>query len=1235
MINYQLNLKPSGWKKWKHVRTFLPNAIRGVPYAPFPPSYLPASKFWVQGIAIHCDSLIPPWSGFLDAYGSFSMGGGLSGTLMGALNGIDVVNKLMGQPTSISWRLGGNPPPTCGYCIGDLYKENVYFYLDVVRAAPSLLTSTMYSDVFHRCRLKRIYVHHGEVRTYIQKSGDITEGNLLLDIDSQISNTAIDILPVSGTIKITKKATVAKDGTLSIPPIITLTIIAVKSNFSFDVSSDTPTIFPEAGDFYEFEKPLCIEDPLLISGIWLGKESEVNGITATSGFDAHITSYNSPYESVQCSGLYVFKNTVGNVVSISVTAPLTTSDNGEWYWKTKGKTSDVFLDDPYRYKEIYTASNSNTSSTTTTTLIEGTTLIVTEVEKFKEATEADIGTYFSLPTSQYVRIEIDKAGYASRQNWHSPILKREWVKQGGKYFKILNQPSGNVIDVSLKDVTEMFDFDVDGAMSIFNQYSWMITEHYMFDESRGIFEGTISSAVYDKATDITTVTINPKTSSLGTFAKGNQMYNPPYLNNVNSFFNRYTLNATSSVISPSMVVLYTKYDKWKFIYNNNEYAIDKFNIASPFPTENTSPYTINLTCYGNVSGNIKTGYVSFGERYKKFINLSNSGSLLYDVTEGIDQNDNPAICLDADWISSPIVLDVPKETIVGVCGGRYFGMPHTKDFVTSENGEDLFVTTPYGAIGLGSLYCKMVQEDNVVFNDPYTNKLTIRHAALGFKDYPQKSEVVMGTGEKKLLNGTSTLTLDSLKERVKSISFKAETADNKNIMFGIKNTNNIYGVVNSGKGDVDLQTLRIQGICSNSVSSTTISANDYIYENRIASPVYVPCRSCNINYKTYDTVDIGIPTTDSPIIPIGGGISDVTIEYIKENQTIENNGLSDMFLTYCGEKIIIYGAYVPPFSVDGVEYNSGNNKWYTSNGVFIVGSGSHGLRWECPSFMNPLPNIKPDAYPDIEATDIKYPLLVLPDCDYMGGILDPSTQLLSIFIRSYKDGKEYIGCLQVAYNSLPYKLKKGNLIDTDKKISDFLVRPLFIDMNNSAGMVTDTGVIDNYTRIIGVGGTNALIPISDAINVISPFIMQDGTVGLLYDSNMGINLLYSRGGNYWRSTPYILSRNSHSPLYIEDGLIAYITPLGIEVKLNIDNLLYATMAHGDSEGISASDSEALQRAIDSNPKVLIGSGQLDAQRLTGYKTIEGIYKIFFYDQNNDLSCMESPNMMKWNVAANF
>jgi hypothetical protein len=88
-------------------------------------------------------------------------------------------------------------------------------------------------------------------------------------------------------------------------------------------------------------------------------------------------------------------------------------------------------------------------------------------------------------------------------------------------------------------------------------------------------------------------------------------------------------------------------------------------------------------------------------------------------------------------------------------------------------------------------------------------------------------------------------------------------------------------------------------------------------------------------------------------------------------------------------------------------------------------------------------------------------------------------------------------------------------------------------------------------------------------------------------------------------------------------------------ETDIDNLLYAAMKYGDSEGISASESEALQRDIDSNLKVLIGSGQLDAQRLTGYKTVEGTYKIFFYDQNNNLSCMESSNMMKWNVAANF
>jgi hypothetical protein len=70
-------------------------------------------------------------------------------------------------------------------------------------------------------------------------------------------------------------------------------------------------------------------------------------------------------------------------------------------------------------------------------------------------------------------------------------------------------------------------------------------------------------------------------------------------------------------------------------------------------------------------------------------------------------------------------------------------------------------------------------------------------------------------------------------------------------------------------------------------------------------------------------------------------------------------------------------------------------------------------------------------------------------------------------------------------------------------------------------------------------------------------------------------------------------------------------------------------------GDSSSDQEKIQKNFDKAKTILVGSGQIDAQRLTGYKTADGIWKIFFYDPHMFLSCVESKNLFNWHISDNF
>ena len=107
-----------------------------------------------------------------------------------------------------------------------------------------------------------------------------------------------------------------------------------------------------------------------------------------------------------------------------------------------------------------------------------------------------------------------------------------------------------------------------------------------------------------------------------------------------------------------------------------------------------------------------------------------------------------------------------------------------------------------------------------------------------------------------------------------------------------------------------------------------------------------------------------------------------------------------------------------------------------------------------------------------------------------------------------------------------------------------------------------------------------------------------------------------------------------SPLYIGDDILIFIINNEIGIKLGVEMSLYAAMNAGDA-GSSTAFIESIQQQLDQIPVRLIGSGRILAQKLTGYKTSTGIYKIFFYTSDNTVTCMQSTNRLYWTFAPNF
>jgi hypothetical protein len=115
------------------------------------------------------------------------------------------------------------------------------------------------------------------------------------------------------------------------------------------------------------------------------------------------------------------------------------------------------------------------------------------------------------------------------------------------------------------------------------------------------------------------------------------------------------------------------------------------------------------------------------------------------------------------------------------------------------------------------------------------------------------------------------------------------------------------------------------------------------------------------------------------------------------------------------------------------------------------------------------------------------------------------------------------------------------------------------------------------------------------------------------------------------------ARDGRGGLLIDDYFF-YVTPSGIEVKFTSysdfsdDRTIAVKKAAGQNTSVIEVNK---QEELDSMKHFLIGSGPIDFQRLSGYLTPDGTIKIFFYNKDNALVCMESKDSFQWKVADNF
>lgn len=1286
---------PNGWNQWR----FIDSTTEDIHLsdAAFPNVYTPSDAFWVRSIITNC---LIPWYNTIDPFHAFLISGGNSGSAVGSASALSVVNALLEYYLAIGeFGLGRkNNAPQMGFAISDKFKQHVWTHFIVENIINSLvLLAAPDIEMLQNSRYKQLYVNHGEVVSVLD-----WEGSKILDIgikkDTPPSN--IDINGVN--IKIVKD-----NGSSYILPILSL-----RDDWTIVVGSPSSESSPiSAGDFYSLNTTWLIEDPLLLSGLWNGRENDIRS-SMNSGMNLFVTTHNKPYQEGKILGVYLLAERRDEVTTNTTTANATTNgnptvptsttstttpirpiypfvpgssmldtSNTEWVWFGFGNSanfSDIYPNE-IRYKKEETDDG-------------------VEDAEIENGTFTQYSTFWSNPDAVALRVEISSGGYWFRHNWYSDNLKGAYLKSNGKLYKILEHPTAQIIDVSITSVDGSSKFDpyANQNYSILNQKAWLITEHfsgYTNGLSQGIFKGDIVSVSYIPGSNQTQIFMNvlkdnfptqatspvgPKTIGITKLVRENP--SGPIIEAQeevpNSYLNRfkYKLNSVSGLVEK-----YKKFDKWLLWTENGTKYNYIISVVESEPTSTTLyNYAFEIFLDGDATDSVSVGdqaYISFDdafETYRDVLSKEHGFNLSLEVQPGLTdaQGSVPPfiisnlLCINGEYRSNPYNLEIFPGDRIGITEGYLFGI-EANGSASSQIDQLMLVSTPRSGRGVSALFHDLRQEDWVGYKDTVSGNLTIRKGSANFKEFPAKSEIIIGNMQSENMSGgfTDTITLNSSYQRLRRLILEVpEFTDGARteLLFGIGSIDNIHGIPISGDGIVDLQSFRRDGIAPDILPSSSFKD----YDGNEVAPVVLYKKS---SFQNLDKLplDIAVDTTEyNTVKVINGLVSPVRADYANNNQVIDNPGILDLLRTEDGEILILYGKSVSEFNLlSGSSVYSVNNStqsgnaWTNKNAVFAIGSFDDGYFWGAPFVLKTgQESLQP----------FEYPVMLMNGVDYLASIYDELNQTLVIFVRAFDSTKKaYIGVYRIYAKTVNHSLNPcqdpsySSYSPSQSRLSFSWRPPLltndfiynedeFWTMNESVidsqyifdptDSSTSGLIADEYYRILGPISSGSQIESGGEVGIISVGKLDDGTYVLFYDSEQGIRAIFSSSkGRVWVESGLIYARNGRAGLMLGRYLF-YISDRGIEIKFTnkTDYSHDRTIATKKTEGINVGVLEVnMQDDLDAMDHFPIGSGPIEFQRLSGYITSDGVMKIFFYDINDKLKCMESKNVFDWKVADNF
>lgn len=1235
---------PNGWNKWMWAR----NVIEGVVLSDgvIPSNYTPANGFWIRSLISNCAIswiVVDPQKSFFQttANASFSLGM--------VLTGMGVAQTMFSLPSQAIFGLGGqNRGPEFGYCIGNKFHQYIWMGFVVYNVAGEVFVESLRPELTQNSRFTRIYLIQGIVGGYSIVNG---EHVLRLDISSHTPPPNETILSgVKINIRSQNKNT-------------SVSIKKVNPNWDLIIDAPDETSVPKGGDYYYFDTPVCIEDPYLITGYFNGTESLAStggSQQSASGYDLYCTSKNSPYEKGQVTGVYIWSKldsgptdqsssaAVPEARSVQPVFGASMDDDASSTWAFLGngngaKSPGFPYPNDTRYKAVAEASDTNTTTTLSGSQSVNLPQPAVKYVKRQVASQNNYSKIQDDKNIEYIRTEISCGGSSTRNNWFAPCLKGQFIKSGGQIYKIIGHVEANVIDVAKQSVSGSGSFDPLGnaEIAIVNQYAWMINEHYdegVSTNSTGIFAGSdVNSSTGAIKYDTSDFPWNLVKKGLAEL----------------SFAERYktVINNASTKLKSA----YKKFQNWRLIDGSGSaHIIDNVIFSSPSGGDPSEAYTISVTLK-NAKETISGGnvYIVFNEPLDKPIKPVST----IEYSEIKQEETTPAyvtgdtLCLDGDVQIGPYRITLDKDDRVGYCGNYLFGISNQR--AMNPYGAVIMITTPGTSTGIASVYHKLKEEDWVAYNDPVTGKVNIRKGQLDFRAAPSKSLVAVGQSDLAQVSG-NPLKLDTGKDWLGRLQLKISSASESSPAtdFGVGTLDNIYGFYVSGAGGVSLPPLDTP-----SKKSTSLPIDTWKGDGYLVSPVFAYKEGGVQAFKDI-IVDMSIPTKSGPVFIRQGSSSKSYAQYFANKQVLGDLGGYDLLRISDGEMMFIYTAELVGFNVAGgglVNATSNQSNWTNSNALMMVGSPDDGLTWTTPWTKK----VELSSGNSENSTNIynkPYPIMLLSGVEYLCSVYNRISDKITVYVRCSQNNKGFVGCFTFLVATLLNKLSLcTTMTGFETAQMDFWYRnpliPASIAGNASKNWTdirnipntgqeynpkTDNG-IDSFVRIMGESGSNAQIEYTENSGILTASLLPNRQQVLLFDSDDGVRVCTSIDeGTTWYKSGVIVARSAKSGIVIGERLL-YITSSGIVVKsTNYMDFYKLAIAASKNKGKPDKNlEENIQTEFDKMASTPIGSGIIESQKLTGYVDPRGVIKVFFYDSDGLVKCMQSSDTTKWRVTNNF